>query len=268
VSPVRERAYALLTGWWRRRVLARSIKVSPPAPRRLTVLSAHPDDETLGCGALIARTRRAGLPVRVIVATDGRHSAASATLSPQQLAALRSVELRAACARLGVPDRDVVELGFADGTLSAEARSLADRLTELLTGRPPDLLLLPCARDVHPDHEQLHRTAVRVAASLDPRPTVLSYPIWSWASPGVGTGVRDRLPRLGWMARQLTGTRWLRVPSGEHLDRKREALARYASQTGNLTGEAAWSHLPAEVCELFLQPAELFVPVRQRRAGR
>lgn len=259
---IRARVHARVTGWWRRRVLVRSVEVPVLASRRLTVLAAHPDDETLGCGALIARSRRAGLPVRVIVATDGRHSTASAVLSPERLAALRSVELRAACLRLGVPEGEVVELGFPDGALSVEGGALVDRLTEQLADQPPDVLLVPCARDVHPDHEELHRAAVRVALRLDPRPTVLAYPIWSWAWPGSGTGVRDRLPRLGWTARQLAGTRWLRVPAGEHLAGKRAALDRYASQTRNLTGEAGWSALPAEVCELFLQPAELFLPVR------
>jgi LmbE family N-acetylglucosaminyl deacetylase len=264
----REWLLARVTSWWRSRVLARSVEVPVLPSRRLTVLAAHPDDETLGCGALIARSRRAGLPVRVIVATDGRHSAASAVLSADRLATLRSAELRAACGQLGVPEDEVVELGLTDGGLAIEGPALTGRLAELLAEQPPDVLLVPCARDVHPDHEQLHRVAVRVAARLDPPPTVLAYPIWSWIAPGSGTGVRDRLPRLGWTTRQLGGSRWLRVPAGEHLAGKQAALARYASQTRNLTGEAGWSHLPPEVYALFLQPSELFLPVRLGRGRR
>jgi LmbE family N-acetylglucosaminyl deacetylase len=265
VSPVRERVHAQVAGWWRARVLARSVEVPVLPSRRLTVLAAHPDDETLGCGALMARTRRAGLPVGVIVATDGRHSTASAVLSPDRLGALRSAELREACARLGVPVAEIVELGLTDGALTGAGPALTDRLAELLTAAPPDVLLVPCAHDVHPDHEELHRAAVRAAARLDPPPTVLAYPLWSWTAPGSGVGVRDRLPRLGWTARQLGGARWLRVPAGEHLAGKRAALARYESQTRNLTGEASWSHLTPELCAMFLQPVELFLPVRVRR---
>jgi glycosyltransferase involved in cell wall biosynthesis/LmbE family N-acetylglucosaminyl deacetylase len=267
-GPIRERVHARATGWWRRRVLARSIEVPVLPRRRLTVLAAHPDDETLGCGALIARTRRAGLPVRVVVATDGRHSTASELLSPERLAMLRSVELRAACLQLGVPDPEIVELGFVDGTLAAQGDALLEQLTQLLAAEPPDVLLVPCARDVHPDHEELFRAAVRAAARLDPAPTVLAYPIWSWAAPGSGTGLRDRLARLGWSARQLGGTRWLRVPAGEHLAGKRAALDRYATQNRNLTGEAGWSSLPPQVRALFLQPDELFLPVGLGRGGR
>lgn len=267
-GPFRNRVHARAARWWRGRVLARSVEVPVPVPDRLTVVAPHPDDETLGCGALVARTRRTGRQVRVIVATDGRHSTASAVLPPERLAALRSAELRAACAVLGLPDRDVIELGFADGALAAERPALTERLAELFAERVPDLLLVPCARDVHPDHEELHRAAVRAAARLDPPPTVLAYPIWAWAAPGSGASVRDRLTRVGWAARQLTGPRWVRVPAGEHLAGKRAALARYASQTRNLTGEAGWSHLPVEVCALFLQPAELFLRVRLPGPGR
>jgi LmbE family N-acetylglucosaminyl deacetylase len=247
-------------------VLARSVEVPLLPVRRLTVLAAHPDDETLGCGALIARSRRAGVPVRVVVATDGRHSTRSELLPPERLAALRSVELRSACAQLGVPEHEIVELGFPDGALPERRDALAGRLAELLSEQPPDLLLVPCARDVHPDHEELHRAAVRAAAGLDPAPTVLAYPIWSWASPVAGPGVRRRLARLGWTARQLVGgTRWLRVPAGEHLAGKQAALDRYVSQTRNLTGEPGWSLLPAADRDLFLQPDELFLPVRPGR---
>lgn len=261
---LRDRVHVGAGRWWRRRVLARSVELPVPAPDRLTVVSPHPDDETLGCGALIARIRRAGRPVRVIVATDGRHSTTSGVLPPERLAAVRSGELRAACGALGVPARDVIELGFVDGTLRAERPALTERLAELFAEWTPDLLLVPCSRDVHLDHEELHRAAVRAAAALDPPPTVLAYPIWSWAAPWSGAGVRGRLAQVGWAARQLTGARWVRVPAGEHLTGKRTALDRYASQISNLTGEAGWSHLAADVCGLFLQPAELFLRVRLR----
>jgi hypothetical protein len=40
--------------------------------RRLLVVSPHPDDETFGCGAAIARAATTGAGVTVVVATDGR----------------------------------------------------------------------------------------------------------------------------------------------------------------------------------------------------
>lgn len=42
--------------------------------RRLVIVAPHPDDETLGCGLLIAAAVRAGVRVAVIALTDGQAS--------------------------------------------------------------------------------------------------------------------------------------------------------------------------------------------------
>jgi len=238
------------------------------AGRRLVVLAPHPDDETFGCGAVLARARAAGSPVTVVVATDGRHSTVSTVLSPEQLAAVRVAELRAACQALGVPDCDLVQLGFEDGTLTARLPALVDRLTGLVERLRPEVVLLPCAQDDHPDHRAMHLAGLQAVRTLPRPPEVLGYPVWTWAqAPWFGAaGWRRRLPLLVWSVRQVAAGRWVRVASAEHLDAKRAALLAYTSQTTNLTGEASWSHLPAEFCALFLQPAELFQPVRPRRA--
>ncbi|HTI01677.1 MAG TPA: PIG-L family deacetylase, partial [Acidisoma sp.] len=38
------------------------------------ILAPHPDDETLGCGGLIAQCCAAGMPPHVAIMTDGSHS--------------------------------------------------------------------------------------------------------------------------------------------------------------------------------------------------
>src|SRR2546429_4842091 len=142
------------------------------------VLAPHPDDETLGCGATVSRTTAAGVPVTVVVATDGRRSTTSAVVDPDQLAELRSAELRRACRLLGVPLDDVVQLGYQDGTLADRVPSLTRSLATALAERRPQVLLVPCAQDDHPDHRALHEAAVRAAgevAGADP-PLLLAYP--------------------------------------------------------------------------------------------
>jgi LmbE family N-acetylglucosaminyl deacetylase/glycosyltransferase involved in cell wall biosynthesis len=254
---------------WRRLLTARSVELPSLPQRRLMVLAPHPDDETFGCGAVVARARASGVPVTVVAATDGRHSTTSTVFSPEQLAELRAGELRAACRALGVPDCDVLQLGFEDGALAGQLPALAHRLTELLRERRPEVLLVPCVQDEHPDHRAVHLAAVRAAGSLPRPPAVLAYPLWTWAhAPWFGAaGWRRRLPLLAWSLRQVAAGGWVRVASAEHLAAKRAALRAYASQTSNLTGEPSWSHLSAEFCALFLQPAEVFLPVSPRRAS-
>ncbi|MGH1548048.1 PIG-L deacetylase family protein [Leifsonia poae] len=140
-------------------------------PAELVVFSAHPDDETLGAGGLIACTARAGSAVRVIVATaDG----------PE-----RVDELEAALDDLGVaaaPDR-VTALGLPDGALKHHAPTLRAHIADVLDrlpaeGRAGRLLVAPWTGDRHGDHRTLGREVA--AAARDRGERTLLYPVWLW----------------------------------------------------------------------------------------
>jgi len=75
---------------------------------RIVFFHAHPDDETLATGALIAGLIAAGHPVAVVTATRGERGAvmpALAALSGAAFVAQRECELRRALEDLGVADR-------------------------------------------------------------------------------------------------------------------------------------------------------------------
>jgi LmbE family N-acetylglucosaminyl deacetylase len=255
------RAVAGTSRWWRRALIARAAEAPAlMAGRRLIVLAPHPDDETFGCGALIARARAAGDPVTVVVATDGRHSTRSTVLSPQELADLRADELRTACRGLGVPGDDVVTLGWEDGSLAGRPAQLAARLAELITERRSEVVLAPCAQDQHPDHRAVYRAAVQAVGGQTGPCLLVGYPVWTWAHAPWFLGAAEP-GRWAWSVRQLLVGDWIRVGCGPHLAVKRRALAAYASQTTNLTGEASWSYLSPAFVSLFLQSTELFQPV-------
>jgi N-acetyl-1-D-myo-inositol-2-amino-2-deoxy-alpha-D-glucopyranoside deacetylase len=84
----------------------------PPARRRLLLVHAHPDDETLSTGGTIARYAAApDTSVTLVTCTLGEQGevipAALAELAPErgdQLGGYRAGELAAACAALGVRD--------------------------------------------------------------------------------------------------------------------------------------------------------------------
>ena len=163
---------------WRGRLTARATDARPViAGRGLLVVAPHPDDETFGCGALIARARAAGADVTVVVASDGARSTVTAKFGPAELAALRSAELREACRRLDVPD--VLELGHPDGSLAGRAE-LADELAGLIADRRPGVVLTPCAQDPHADHLAVHRATVAALARVPGDPLLLGYPVWAW----------------------------------------------------------------------------------------
>jgi mycothiol S-conjugate amidase len=101
--------------------------VPDQTPRRLLVISPHPDDESLAGMAMIQRTLNSGGRVRIVMMTNGdgfRQAAARefhvSTPKPQhmyQLGLLRQQEELAAIRRLGLRSQDVLMLGYPDAGL-------------------------------------------------------------------------------------------------------------------------------------------------------
>ena len=70
----------------------------------LLVVMAHPDDESMGCGGLILRHTRAGIPTHLICATHGEKGWMGKPLGAKEedLAEIRFTELEAAAAALAL----------------------------------------------------------------------------------------------------------------------------------------------------------------------
>ncbi|HXD10509.1 MAG TPA: PIG-L family deacetylase [Anaerolineales bacterium] len=95
---------------------------------RIMVIAPHPDDEVLAAGGVIANAVQCGNPLRVIVATNGDASYATALAygshlltrkNFQQQAVMRQRESLNALASLGVSETQVHFWGFPDRGLAA-----------------------------------------------------------------------------------------------------------------------------------------------------
>ncbi len=143
----------------------------PIRPLRWVVLGAHPDDETIAAGALMARCP----PCAVVLLTDGAPrdlawapAARRAGLDHVAYARARRRELAAALALAMPPTMSAVPAGFLGGVdqevaheLPRLAHALADRLADLA----PDLVLTHPYEGGHPDHDAAAFLA-RAAAAL------------------------------------------------------------------------------------------------------
>jgi LmbE family N-acetylglucosaminyl deacetylase len=165
------------------------------------VVAAHPDDEILGVGGIMAMLAAAGARLRLVAVTDGEASHPAA--DPAVAAATRIAESAAALDLLGVRDIEVIRLALPDTGLAAREPELSVRLGEQCAGF--DVCLAPWEADAHADHEAAGRAARRAC------PNVLSYPIWMWhwARPGDGRVPWDRACQVplpgGLAARKLAG---------------------------------------------------------------
>lgn len=129
-------------------------------PKRVLCVNAHPDDQEFTVGATLAKWARAGTEIITVVITSGdagSNERTPADMTKTQLAAIREVEQRNACAVLGV--QETVFLHYGDGTLQPTLDLRRD-LTRLIRKFKPDAVICgdPTARFFgnsymnHPDH--------------------------------------------------------------------------------------------------------------------
>ena len=161
------------TELWDEALAGRRLSPLNPDATSLVVIAAHPDDETLGAGGLIAAASGLGIPVHVIVVTDGGASHPdSPTHQPEQLVERRAAEVRAAVELLA-PGATVTMLGYPDGqTKQFRAQIVAD--LRPLVSDPSGLVVAPWTGDGHRDHRVVGEIAVGLGGP------VLGYPIWAW----------------------------------------------------------------------------------------
>jgi LmbE family N-acetylglucosaminyl deacetylase len=199
-------------------------------------MAAHPDDEVLGVGGLLAALSSRGSQIVAVWATDGEAShPASHAIEPEKLAWLRREESQRALTALGVAPMLSVVLGLPDGLLGDCRPALRSALGDLVG--PDDVVLAPWRGDGHPDHEAVGSVAAELATTL------LEYPIWMWhwAMPD-----DDRVP-------------WSRLRTVAVADRaaKARAIDSFDTQVrpiGPAPGDAAI--LPPDVVARFVRPYE------------
>ncbi|WP_395727242.1 PIG-L deacetylase family protein [Nakamurella sp.] len=164
---------------WAAAVLAdRATSLETARYRRLVVVSAHPDDETLGAAGLIARLQARGADVDVLVATDGEGSHPdSPTTSAAAIGTLRRDEMTRATAHLA-PGATIDRLGLPDGHLADHEDELATAVGRLLDGGATTLVAAPWRADGHPDHEAVARAVARAAHRSGA--ALVEFPIWAW----------------------------------------------------------------------------------------
>ena len=136
---------------------------------------AHPDDESFGLGAVIDTLVRSGTAVDVLCLTRGEASTLGA--GAEDLAAVRSEELRAAADTLGV--RRVSLRNHPDGGLvDVPVERLADEIDAALVATRVQGLLVFDTTGItgHPDHQQATRAAVLAAERH-------ALPVLAWALP-------------------------------------------------------------------------------------
>jgi LmbE family N-acetylglucosaminyl deacetylase len=145
----------------------------PPVLRRLLLVFAHPDDESVFAAGLACLPVDGGGAAALCTATPGEHGKlGDPPLCPRErLGAVRQSELMAACRELGIGSVRV--LGYPDRALAAApADTIRRQIVEIIRATRPQVVVTfdPNGSNLHPDHVAISRfTSDAVAAAGDAR---------------------------------------------------------------------------------------------------
>lgn len=205
------------------------------------VFSPHQDDETLGCGGMIALKRSLGVPVEVVFLTDGRYGRPE-WITPETIIEIRQQEAVNALTILGVASSEIYFVDQLDGSLQDlphdQYQHVVNQLVQRLQSFKPGEVYVPHKKDVHGDHEATYKLVQEAIAASGIQVELLQYPIWMlWQNP----------MSFNLKFEDMSNAYRLAIDSVK--DRKKQAIESYISQM---------SGLPKGFLNRFFLPYEIF----------
>jgi LmbE family N-acetylglucosaminyl deacetylase len=219
---------------------------------RVLVVAPHPDDESIGCGGLIALLVKRGVEINIVFITDGDAShTSSSSHPPERLASIRRSEANAALAILGVHNSRIQFCHLRDRFVpTKDSDGFAEAVEAargLLKSLRPATLVIPSIQDAHGDHQAacvIWREAAGRVAGLPSR--ILEYLVWP------GSDEADHFASA------------LILDIATVLPLKHRAIEAHRSQHGLIvTDEPGGFVLPASLLARAEAPYEAFFEARQ-----
>jgi len=218
------------------------------------VFAPHPDDETLGCGGMIALKRQQGVPVWVVFMTDGQDSQFNheRIKTIAELVEIRKHEALAALNMLGVQSSEIHFLDLPDGSLpalpEAKRQQVVEQLVELLKMTHAQEVYVTYRKEIHPDHQETYALVRSAILQSQQALELIQYPVWAnW-----------RPQQIDFKAAEIENVYRLAIAGTR--DKKIQALDAYRSQYLPLK-PGAKPPLPPGFLKWFASPYEIFFKV-------
>lgn len=218
----------------------------------LVIVAPHPDDESLGCGGLIASASAAGIDVRIVVVSDGTGSHPNSREYPHdRLRALRESEALAAVAELGISADAVAFLRLPDRSVPSvgpEAEAAIKAIAAAADACMASHMAVTWQHDPHRDHRATFALAA-AASRHRGNMRLLAYPIWGFTL--APDDLLDDAPPRGF-----------RFDMEDRLPAKRHAIAAHRSQISRLISDDPHGFMlsPADLAR-FNRPFEIYLDV-------
>jgi N-acetyl-1-D-myo-inositol-2-amino-2-deoxy-alpha-D-glucopyranoside deacetylase len=227
----------------------------------LLVVVAHPDDESFGCGSILAHAHAIGYDTAVLCATRGE--AGESRIASDDLGALREAELRSAASVLGVgtvrllDHRDSGMTGeAAPGSLAAaDLSAVAAQVRAIIDELRPDVVVTLDASDGHRDHAAIRDATITAVDDAEYQPSAVyleclarsSMARWAEHASGAMGVAYSEMGELGTPDEDITTL----LDVSAHLPKRWEAIRAHASQA------SPYDDLPSDLQREFLATERL-----------
>lgn len=218
--------------------------------RPILIIAPHSDDETLGCGGLIALCAAAGIDVTVAIMTDGARSHLnSVKFNADMRRTMRENEVRSALDALSAHNAKLIYFREPDGYLESSGPAsdkILSSLDSLIRHSNCGSVFVTWGADPHPDHTASYMLVEKLSHSCKDV-LFFAYPIWAFTLPHETT-LKSPLEHP------------VRLEIRQVKNQKRRAIECFATQISNLIDDDPEGfRLTPEHINLFCSDFEFFI---------
>jgi N-acetylglucosamine malate deacetylase 1 len=159
----------------------RTIPIRAPFGKSMLVIAPHQDDETIGCGGVLALQAASKHAAAIVLLQDGASGCEEIGMSRQQLMELRNEESRRAAAV--IPLEAPIFLNHS--VLAESMLEATENIQRILVERKVDAVFVPFVLDGHPDHRLTNYILADALANIPRNIRVFEYEVWGMCIPNV-----------------------------------------------------------------------------------
>ncbi len=214
------------------------------------VFAPHPDDEVFGCGGAIMRHVEQGIPVRVIVVSDGAHGVSEENVT--EYTRQRQNESIAAAHILGygMP----IFWQYKDRQVCYGEKLIQEILTAIHDAGA-DLVYVPSVFEMHPDHRALGMAAIEAIRRIDSNTAIkiALYEVGIPLPPNQLLDISDLVTR-----KAAAMACFISQNTRQHYDQHIASLNRYRTYTLPIDVRAAEAYILLSAEDLANDPLKLY----------
>ena len=144
--------------------------------KTVMVFCSHPDDEILGPGATLAKYKKEGKDVIVVIFSYGEKS--HPHLKEEVVSSTRQKEAEDIDRFF---ERESIFLGLEEGKIKEEAnkKNIRDQIKILVRRYKPEIIFTHSSLDPHPDHKAVNNVVLDLLKKIKYKGIIYTFEVWN-----------------------------------------------------------------------------------------